>query len=174
MRKRIVAQVKHMWSINVPTWLELHPLTRKKKKKINPSFQSGSKPALFVKTNKLLKFLTSQRPSDGKKNNKTQAWHWAVRLYTSQPHWKWKKTDAKTQWSTLTTERFSAAPPFYTAPLSPNQICKLSYDTRPLMNTYTPLSKCITINCRTLSQNTPLPNNKNPLWTVRWFAAQGK
>lgn len=125
------------------------------KKKINPSFQSGSKPALFVKTNKLLKFLTSQRPSDGKKTTKhkpdTEQCDSILPSHTENE----KKTDAKTQWWTLTTERFSAAPPFYTAPLSPNQICKLSYDTRPLMNTYTPLSKCITINCRTLPKHTP-------------------
>ena len=65
-------------------------------------------------------------------------------------------------------EFLRCAPPFYTAPLSPNQIYGLGFSTHPLPNTHT-LSKHITLS-GSLSQTHPFPSlskTRKTLWNVK-------
>lgn len=168
-RRRVVEQVKHMWSINVPTWLESHPFGEKKKWNVI----QASKVASCVKSRSYSFIQLPHFPEalDGKRNKpETDQWALVLRSHAENPN------RCQTGWWTWITELLRCAPPFYTATLLPNQLCGLAHNTRPLSNIYTALSKGITLSGR-FPKHTPssfLPKQKKPFVNRRIWSTQGK
>lgn len=144
-----------MWSINVPTWLELHPLGRKWN--VIQAFKSTSwceKLVFFPWKPNSSGFLTFQRPSDGKKlpggtfyfpdhaenlnRCQTERWTWTTR-------------------APVLCSAFLYSP----ALTQPDLRARLQHT--PTLKTTYALSTCITLS-GSLSQTHPLPP---PCKTIR-------
>ena len=107
--------------------------------------------------------LTFQRPSDGEKQREQPGADQNDPL-TSQPRWQSQQMPNRVMVSELVRERVPSAPPFYTAPLSPNQICGLAHNTPTHTAVGTHYSQRVA-----LPEHTPFSQNrKKPLWTV-WY-----